>query len=255
MRAVILAAGRGTRIAEVTEGRPKCLLSLGDRTLLDVQIESLFGLGVTDLAIVVGHEREQIVDHVARHGPRARAHVELITNSEFAATNNMYSLWLARHWLRGERFICLNADVLCHPDILRPAVAARHDLSLVIDRQFREETTKVILRNERVLALSKGISRATADGTFVGIATFSPRGSSLLFARAESLFAAGHVTRFFNDVIGELAAERVPVHFTETGGLSWAEVDDFNDLRFARTEVYPQIQAAAFAAGISSNRP
>lgn len=255
MRAVILAAGRGTRIAEVTGGGPKCLLSLGDRTLLDVQIESVFGLGVTDLAIVVGHARDQIADHLARRHGRARAHIELITNPDFAATNNMYSLWLARHWLRGERFLCLNADVLCHPDILRPAVAARHDLSLVIDRQFREETTKVILRHGRVLALSKVISRASAGGTFVGIATFSPRGSSLLFARAESLFAAGHVTRFFNDVIGELAAEGVPVHFTETGGLSWAEVDDFNDLRYAGTEVYPQIQAAAFAARVSSNRP
>ena len=254
MRAVILAAGRGTRIAEVTGGRPKCLLSFGDRTVLDVQIESLFGLGVTDLAIVVGHEREQIVEHVARHQLRAPAHVEFITNAEFACTNNMYSLWLARHWLRGERFICLNADVLCHPDILQPAVAARHDLSLVIDRQFREETTKVILRNGRVLALSKAISRRRADGTFVGVATFSPRGSSLLFARAESLFAAGHVNQFFNDVIGELAAEHVPVHITETGGLPWAEVDDFNDLLFARTEVYPKIQPAAFATRVSSNR-
>lgn len=254
MRAVILAAGRGTRIAEVAGGRPKCLLSFGDRTLLDVQIESVFGLGVTDLAIVVGHARDQIADHLARRHFRALAHIELITNSEFAATNNMYSLSLARHWLRGERFLCLNADVLCHPDILRPAVATRHDLSLVIDRQFREETTKVILRDGCVLALSKSISRQNADGTFVGIATFSPRGSSLLFARAEALFAAGHVNRFFNDVIGDLAAERVPVHFTETGGLSWAEVDDCNDLLVARTEVYPQIQAAAFAPSMSSNR-
>lgn len=252
MRAVILAAGRGTRIAEITGGRPKCLLSFGDRTLLDVQIESLVGLGVTDLAIVVGHGRDQIADHVARRRFGPFAHVELVTNLEFAATNNMYSLWLARHWLSGERFVCLNADVLCHPDILRPAVAARHDLSLVIDRQFRDETTKVILRNGRVLALSKFISRQRADGTFVGIATFSPRGSRLLFAKAEALFADGHVDRFFNDVIGELAAERVPVHFTETGGLSWAEVDDSSDLRFARTAVYPQIQAAAFAAAAGS---
>lgn len=254
MRAVILAAGRGSRIAPVTRGRPKCLLPFGDRTILDVQIESLFDLGVTDLAVVIGHESDRIVDHVARRHARALAQIEFITNAEFASTNNMYSLWRARRWLGGERFICLNADVLCHLDILRPAVAARNDISLVIDRRFREETTKVILRNGHVLALSKNISRQNSGGTFVGIATFSPRGSSLLFARAESLFAAGHVTQFFNDVVGQLAAERVPVHYTETGDLPWAEVDDASDLLFARTEVYPHLAPAAFPAGARPDR-
>lgn len=254
MKAVVLAAGRGSRIAAVTEGRPKCLLPFGDQTLLDVQIESLCRLGVMNLAIVVGHERDRIVEHVARRHSRTRAAIDFITNAEFAVTNNMYSLWLARPWLRDERFICLNADVLCHPDILRPAVAAPNDVSLVIDRHFREETTKVILRNERVLALSKSIDGRDSDGTFVGIATFSPRGSNLLFARAESLFAAGCVTPFFNDVVSQLAAERVDVHFTETGDLPWAEVDDPNDLLFARTKVYPQF-ALAFSSASTSPEP
>lgn len=251
MKAVILAAGCGSRIAAVTEGRPKCLLSFGDRTLLDVQIESLCRLGVMRLAIVVGHERDRIVEHVARHHARTRASIDFITNAEFAVTNNMYSLWLARPWLSDERFICLNADVLCHPDTLRPAVAARHDVSLVVDRHFREETTKVILRNQRVLALSKSIARRDADGVFVGVATFSPRGSNLLFDRAESLFAAGRMTPFFNDVVSQLAAERVDVHFTETGDLPWAEVDDPSDLLFARIQVYPRLALALSSASTS----
>lgn len=243
MKAVILAAGRGSRIYPVTHGAPKCLLSVGRHTILDVQIESLFRFGVTDLAIVVGHEKDSILRHVElRHFDEANR-IEFITNAQFASTNNMYSLWLARDWLGEARFICLNADVLCHSDILLPAVVTESDISVVIDREFREETTKVIIKNKRVLMMKKGVSRRDFSGTFVGIATFSPRGAELLFREAESLFADGNVNQFFNDVISQLAANHVPVDFTETGGLPWAEVDDAGDLLFARTRVYPALRS------------
>lgn len=254
MRAVILAAGRGSRIAAVTRGRPKSLLSFGGLALLDRQIASLLELGVSAVAIVVGYERDQIVDHVVRHHSRALDAVDFVTNRAFASTNNMYSLWQARPWLGREPFVCLNADVLCHPEILRPAVEATSDISLVVDREVREETAKVVIRDGRVRALSKTIAPPECDGTFTGIATFSARGSRLLFARAEAEFLAGRVTQFFNDVIGQLAAEGVPIYFTETGGLPWTEVDDERDLLAARRETYPQIEALACASGFASAR-
>lgn len=254
MKAIILAAGRGSRIYSVTRGMPKCLLPFGEQTILDLQIENLFLAGITDVAIVVGYRKNVIIHHVEQEHWDKLKHIEFITNPEFASTNNMYSLWLARDWLAGAPFLCLNADVLFHPDILPPAVATREDLCVIIDRHYREETTKVITRGHRVLALSKSISPQECTGTFINISSFSGSGPRILFARAESLFAKGERNQFYNDVLSQLAAEGVRVGFTENTGLPWAEVDDADDLLFARTQVYPELQVPVFSgAHVSRN--
>src|SRR6201993_5038542 len=121
MKAVILAAGRGTRIRSVHGERPKCLIEVDDTTILDHQLEALSMAGINEVAIVVGYEKEQIVDHVRRKGPDYQR-IHFIENPAFAITNNIYSLWLALEWLRGDSFIVLNADVIFDADILDIAV-------------------------------------------------------------------------------------------------------------------------------------
>ncbi|MFQ5739408.1 MAG: NTP transferase domain-containing protein [Acidobacteriota bacterium] len=241
MKAVILAAGLGSRINSITRGLPKCLLKFGSRTILDFQIESLFQKGVRKLAVVVGFAADQVVEHVRGHHSDKLSNIAFITNPDFSSTNNMYSLWRAKEWLGKDPFLCLNADVLCHPDIFVPALSARADYSIVIDRHFREETTKVRIHKGRVLDLKKSLSRQECSGTFVGIATFSPLGSRRLFAKAESMFASGQVNQFFNDILDQMCAEGALVRFSETGALPWAEVDDPEDLRFAQVHVYPEV--------------
>lgn len=224
---------------------PKCLLAAGGQTILDHQLDGLFRAGVTDLAIVVGYNQEQIIRHLKRNHPGKLHRIEFIFNPNFAFTNNAYSLWLARHWAGDDGFLCLNADVLCHPDILMPAVRTHTDISVVIDREFREETTKVIIRGDRVMRLSKSITRENYSGTFVGIATFSAKAARLFFKKAQSFFAERRVNAFFNDVLSELIPDGVTVRFTETDGLPWAEVDDADDWRFAQVHVIPELEPEA----------
>lgn len=242
MKAVILAAGRGTRIQGLTGGLPKCLLPFGERTILDFQLDSLFQAGVSEVAMVVGHAEREIVDHVARRHFERLPWITFISNPEFARTNNIYSLSLAKEWVGDDAFFCLNADVLFHPGILLPALKAEDDLSIIVDWEFREETTKVIIQDNRVVKLSKSVSRRDYSGTFVNIARFSSRGGRRLFAKIESMLREGRMDQFFNDAIGQLSAEGVRVGFTETEGLPWAEIDDASDLHYARTIVYPGLK-------------
>lgn len=255
MKAVILAAGRGSRIHSVTQGTPKCLLRFGSGAILDFQLEGLALAGITDIAIVIGHQGDRIIRHVAERHPDKMERIEFIRNPRFAYTNNMYSLWLARDWLAGAGFLVLNADVLCHPGVLLPAVQSTAEIFVVVDPEFREETTKVIIRGGRVLALSKSISREDYSGTFVNIAAFSAAGSRALFAKAESLFAQGELNQFFNDVVGYLIREGVRVSYTETSGLPWAEIDDANDLAFARTQVLPLLQSVIPDSPVAREQP
>lgn len=240
MKAVILAAGVGQRIRPVTS-LPKCLLPFGGGAILDWQIDSLFQAGITAVAIVVGYGEEHIRSHMAYRHPDRSGAIRFITNPRFSATNNIYSLWLAREWLGGGNFVCLNADVLYHPLIILPAVETRADISVIIDREWRDETMKVIIRGGKVLAMSKAISRRDFSGTYIGITTFSQRMCAPLFDSLEAVIAEGRVHEFFNVAVERLIARGTRVEFTETAGLPWAEVDDANDFRFAQTEVYPRL--------------
>ena len=119
MKAIILAAGQGTRIREVHGARPKCLIPFDDTgwTILDQQIDALFAAGARDIGIVVGYEKEQIIRHVTRNYPASLHRFRFIENPAFAETNNIYSLWMARTWLKGSSFAILNADVVLDPQI------------------------------------------------------------------------------------------------------------------------------------------
>ncbi len=245
MRAVILAAGRGTRIESVTHGVPKCLLDFGGRAILDWQVEALWAAGVSPIGIVVGHNGSQIVDHLARRSGRHLDSLELIYNPEFAATNNIYSLWQARWWVGNDDFICLNADVLCHPAILAPALSWTRPATMIVDPEWRDETMKVVMRNGRVIRMSKDIPRYESSGTYVGITAFSHTVTPALFEEIGAMVAEGRVNEFFNAAVQRLVDRGLEVGAAFTRGLPWAEIDDPADLRFAVREVYPRLLTPA----------
>lgn len=246
MKAVILAAGLSSRIRAVANGLPKCLLPLGDRTILDVQIESLFAAGVEAIQIVTGYGKEYILDHIASRHPEQCDSICLAVNPTFSSTNNIYSLWMARRWLGQSDFVCLNADVLCHPRIIRRGVRSNGDISMIVDPKFREETMKVIIRDGHVVAMGKQIPRERASGTYIGITAFSRQICNPLFAEIQELLAEGHVNVFFNAAVERLITAGTDVSFTPTEGLPWTEIDDVRDYQDALTSVYPRIAAHSF---------
>ena len=95
MKAVILAAGQGTRIRSVHGEHPKCLIEVDDSTILDHQLEALSKAGIDEVAIVVGYQKEQIINYVRARSFTRGQRIEFIENPAYALGNNIYSLWLA----------------------------------------------------------------------------------------------------------------------------------------------------------------
>src|ERR1700745_1017927 len=154
MKAEILAAGRGTRLRSAYGEHPKCLIEVDNSTILDHQLDALAMVGINDVAIVVGYEKDQIISHVnARKLLTQRIH--FIENPGFAITNNIYSLWLALDWLRHDSFIVLNADVIFDPEILHLAMRPQAPISMVMDPLWRDETMKVIIADDHVIRMIK----------------------------------------------------------------------------------------------------
>ena len=244
MKALILAAGRGTRIRSIHGQRPKCLISYDGETILDHQINGLFAAGIQQIGIVMGYESEQILSHVCGRYRTAIERFRFLFNPRYESTNNIYSVWVARDWLKGDSFLCLNADVLCDPEILRPAVSPKMPISMIVDPEWRDETMKVVIRNGHVARMSKGISRDEYSGTYIGITTFSVAVQKRLFEAMGALISSGRVNEFFNVAVQQLADEGVMVGSTSTMGLPWAEIDDPAALVFARTLVFQLLQYA-----------
>jgi choline kinase len=243
MKAVILAAGLGTRIRSVHGEHPKCLIEVDNATILDHQLDALSMIGINDVAIVVGYEKEQIIAHV-NAGTLLNSRIHFIENPAFAITNNIYSLWLALDWLRGDSFIVLNADVIFDPEILDLAVRPHAPISMIVDPLWRDETMKVVIIDDHVIRMSKKLSREEFTATYIGITVFSKAIQERFFHKMEDVIAAGRVNEFFNFAVQELANEGVPVGYTSTDGLPWAEIDDPVDLTSARQNVFPQLATA-----------
>jgi choline kinase len=239
--AIILAAGRGSRLAPVTGTDPKCLATVGGRTLLARHIEALRSADISEIAVVVGCQS----DRVRREGgPAVHYYVE---NTRFSQTNSLYSLWLARPLLPGGAVV-LNCDVLCDTRLLQRLLDAGHEDALLVDYRrpdgpaYGDEEMKVEVVNHCVADIGKTIEPERAHGENVGIAKFGVEGAGVLVALLDMLISAGAVHDWAPSAFRAFAAIR-PLHVVGTGGLPWTEIDFPEDYYHAVRHVLPLLRA------------
>lgn len=128
VRAVILAAGQGTRLRPLTDDRPKCMVELDGIPLLHRQLAALHRVGITDVTIVTGYLRESVV------APGAR----LVTNPAYARTNMVASLFCAEDVLTSGADVLISyGDIVCEPWVLAAARSVPGALAVVVDLGWR----------------------------------------------------------------------------------------------------------------------
>ena len=240
MKALILAAGRATRLRPLAEATPKCLLDISGKPILERQLDALVTHGIEEVIVVTGYRREAIREFIGVASHRYPFPIRSLENPLYATTNNLYSIWTARSEIKGLPCLIFYADVLFHPAILRIGYPTPNtqpptpDVCLFIDRKVAEETAKVKLEGDRVTAVSKAIAPQEAMGTFIGIAKFSEKGSRLLFEEVERLVGKGEVGLYMTAALEGLIAKGVPVYYKAVEGLPWFDIDTPKELEKAR---------------------
>ncbi|MEM7327017.1 MAG: phosphocholine cytidylyltransferase family protein [Actinomycetota bacterium] len=235
--AVILAAGRGSRLGALTDSAPKCLAVVGGSTLIDHQLDALAAAGVDDITVVTGY-RSAAVRRVV--GPRAR----YVHNPDWSMTNSLYSLRLACHqgatWI-GDDVIVLNCDVLFHPDALNRVIDAGPN-RFAVDRHggLGAEEMHVVLDGQRLVEMSKKIPISRVDGENVGMVRLSQKTLAAVLHAADELVAAGDRTAWMASAIDRVAADH-PLHAVDISDLPWVEIDYPDDLDRAVQHVWPAI--------------
>jgi choline kinase len=235
-RAIILAAGSGRRLRPHTADRPKCLIEVGGRTLIDRQIESLSACGVLDVVVVVGYRADVVRDVI---GDRVR----YIENARYQATNSLYSLWMAADELRHGALV-MNSDVLAAPLLFERLCRAETPDAVLVDRgqQCGIEEMRVTIQEDLVVDFGKNLPAESCHGENVGIAKFGAEGARRLRLCLDRLVGSGHENEWAPFAFRTLAREW-PLHAVRTGGTPWIEIDDPEDLARAERVIAPAILA------------
>jgi choline kinase len=177
MKAIILAAGRGSRMKKLTNDRPKCMVELDGETLLSRQIRALRSGGATEIAVVTGYRREMLADQADRefHNPR------------WAETNMVSSLATAAEWLQEAPCIISYSDIFYGADAIRQLVESRTPLAITFDPNWQDLWTRRfgdplldaetfrISGDGDILEIGKHPSKLDEiEGQFMGLLRFTP---------------------------------------------------------------------------------
>lgn len=233
MKAIILAAGRGTRMKGLTEERPKCLVELRGKTLLDWQLLALRDAGITEIAIVTGYKRVLLVSLglVEFHNPR------------WGETNMVSSLACAGEWLENEVCIVSYSDIFYDATAVSALMDCEARLAVTYDANWRALWEKRFgdplldaetfrLRADHTLA-EIGNRPHTVDeveGQYMGLLRFTPPGWAEIQRIRATLTPEQcdkmHMTGTLQKVI---EAGQIPIAALAYRG-AWGEVDSAEDL-------------------------
>ncbi len=228
MKAVILAAGIGTRMPEITRGRPKCLIEIGEKTILERQIEILRKNSIEKIYVVIGYKADNVREILGNIDD-----VELIMNEEYETTENIYSLYLVCNYLKGGEFILLNGDAIFEEGIIKKLISKEGDIAPIDSKYYDLEELKVRERNGRVVEiLPKNTSKEMSDGSTIGIFKLSSKGSEILFDEIESCIEKELKSEWFEYALNNIL-KKIKMYYEDVHGLKWIEVDTVEDIKKA----------------------
>jgi L-glutamine-phosphate cytidylyltransferase len=232
-KAILLSAGKGSRLLPLTADRPKCLIAFSGKSLLEWQIDTLQEGGVGEIVIVTGF-REELVDAVAS----TRDGVRTLFNPFYHVADNLGSVWMAREELRGDLLV-LNGDTLVSPALLDRVLDAKTGpIAVTTDEKssYDADDMKVLTEGDRLLRIGKSLEAGHYNGESIGLLAFRNDGASLFAAQVEKMMRRPEGTsRWYLRAIDELAQNGADVRTVSIRGEEWQEVDFPEDLAKAET--------------------
>ena len=244
MRAIIIGAGRGSRLKTLTDAQPKCYARVGGQRILDWTLAAFDCAGLHDKILIGGYQFDMIrADY---------PNLKFCHNADWANNNILVSLFHAERFMN-DGFVCAYSDILFRDTVVKAALDHPGDIVLCVDTHWREryadrsqhpehDAEKVSVAGDRVTSIHRGISSDEAAGEYIGVAKFTARGAATLrehFRRVQREFA-GKPWRdakvfekaYLITLFQEMIERGVPTYFVITQG-DYMEIDTEEDYALA----------------------
>lgn len=243
-KAIIIAAGLGSRLEHLTNDKPKCLLEVAGKSLLQHQIDTLKSSNITDISVIKGYKKEKINYRGLKY----------YINNDYQNNNILNSLFYAEPEMN-DAFIIHYSDILYRKEVVERLLTSQGDISVVIDINWQdyylgrtdhpiEEAEKVIFdANNQVVKIGKILVKKEANwGEFIGMAKFTKKGAEIFkrhFHQAKKLYwdkpfqrASSFQKAYLTDMFQEMIDLGVPINCVIIAK-GWIEIDTVQDFRKA----------------------
>lgn len=234
MIGVILAAGMAKRLRPLTDTKPKCLLEVSGKTLLQRTVDAMAAAGITEFVVVTGYRGNMIRDFLTIHYPQFTIHY--LDNVDYANNNNIYSLWMAGQIVRGQTFLLMDSDILCDPAaVLR--IASEPEAALAVNRhELGEEEMKVVVDSQmHITEISKTCRPEDAMGESVGIEKMTAAYSEALFRELDQMILQeGLIDIFYERAFERLIPQGHTFRVIDTTDYFSYELDTPEDFQHAQ---------------------
>ena len=231
-KAILLSAGKGSRLLPLTAEIPKCLIALSGRSLLEWQLDALSEAGVAEVVVVTGFGDELVASVVAgRHGVRTSF------NPFYHVADNLGSVWMARAEFDRD-ILLLNGDTLVSPALLSRVLAAETGpIAVTIDEKERYDADdmKVLREGDRLRRIGKSLEPGAYNAESIGLLAFRGQGPALFTEAVDRMMRGPDGTRrWYLRAIDALAQSGADVRCVSIRGEEWQEVDYPDDVERAR---------------------
>ena len=228
MKAIITAAGIGSRLGKVTERNNKCLLKIDDKRLMEISVDILNRHGIRDIVVVTGHcygKAEKVL----------KGKAVFVYNPFYQVSGILPSVWLCRNHVEDDDFIFITGDSLFHPDILKDCIKRKGSIVVCVEKKnCDEEDSKVIIKNNKIVKMGKNIELRKATGEFIGILKVEKKANKKIFDTIEKVLKQGKLNAYLTDVLMELKKDKFPLTLVYTNPHPRIEIDYPEDFMMAK---------------------
>lgn len=224
MRALLLAAGRGTRISRYLSGNPKCTVDIGEEKLISYTINMLREKGISEIGIVLGY-KAQIIKDTLKH-----ERVTYFYNPFFDVTNSIASAWFAKEFIKeDEDLMIMNADVYLEPAILDHVLECKKNPVLFSDERRKEEADYKFKYEDGILQkYGKELEGDDITGEYIGVAKIGTNMIKTFVNKMEVMINQQQHSVWWENILYSMVGTR-NIFVENIGEKFWAEVDYIED--------------------------
>ncbi|MBN2280999.1 MAG: phosphocholine cytidylyltransferase family protein [Candidatus Marinimicrobia bacterium] len=243
--AVVLAAGRGRRLKELTEDQPKPMVEIHGKSIISNLVEKLIESGLEKIVLLIGYKADMMRQHLQPF--REKTDLVFLENESYATTNNIYTLWLAEKHLQ-EGFFLFEADIFCENSLLQNLTDSPHENVIVADK-FTDRMNGTVIRFDEItkkvlgmyLGKDQGVNFDYSDA--YKTVNFYKLGKNYVreffLPRLRHHIECKNLDAYYELIIHESLQKNADFVCQTTGTGKWWEIDNEEDLRFARNLFRP----------------